>query len=195
MLTIKKRQTYLKNLGYYTGKIDGKEGPLLKEAYKKLQEDYFVRKKDIDGIYGNNTDILLQNAYNVKKYAKNFKLEEFKCGCGGKHCTGYPGVLSIQLLKNVQRVRTKFGPTTITSGMRCKPYNNSLPGSSKTSRHMPNAAGVCKALDIFNQKTRTEAGRIVVMNFWKLCPGWNYTYCNIGGNYPNMGNAVHVDVK
>ena len=46
MLTVKQRQNYLKTLGYYTGKIDGKEGPLLKEAYKKLQKDYFVREKD-----------------------------------------------------------------------------------------------------------------------------------------------------
>ena len=190
MLTIKQRQNYLKSLGYYTGKIDGKEGPLLKAAYKELQKDYFVREKDIDGIYGNNTDILLQNAYNVKRLTPNFKLEEFKCGCKGKHCTGYPVLLSTQLLKNVQRVRTKFGATTITSGMRCKPYNNSLVGSSATSRHMKG-----KALDIYNQKTRTEAGRRVVMAYWKLLPGWNYTYCNIGGNYPNMGNAVHIDVK
>ena len=195
MLTIKKRQTYLRDLGYYTGKIDGKEGPRTKAAYEELQKDYFVREKDIDGIYGKNTDILLQNAYNVKKYVKNFKLEEFKCGCGGEYCTGYPGVLSVQLLKNVQRVRTKFGATTITSGMRCKPYNNSLVGSSPSSRHMPNSAGICKALDIFNQKTRTEAGRRVVMSYWKLLPNWNYTYCNISGSHPNMGNAVHIDVK
>ncbi len=37
--------------------------------------------------------------YNVKNYCKNFNLKEFKCGCGGKHCTGYPVVLNVQLLK------------------------------------------------------------------------------------------------
>lgn len=52
MLSIKERQTYLKKYGFYTGKIDGIEGPLTKKAYLALQKKYFVRKMDIDGIYG-----------------------------------------------------------------------------------------------------------------------------------------------
>ena len=198
MLTVKQRKTYLKNLGYFKGKIDSKEDDELKKAYKDLQDDYFVRKKDRDGKYGPNTEKLLLNAYYVKKYTKNFDLKSdklFKCGCGGKYCTGYPGVLDIQLLKNIQRVRDKFGPTTITSGMRCRLYNNSLVGSSSTSRHMPNVTGRCRALDFANAKTNTEAGRKTVMAYWKSLPKYNYTYCNLGGNHPNMGNAVHGDVK
>ena len=162
MLTVKQRKTYLKKLGYFKGKIDNKEDDELKKAYKDLQDDFFIRKKDRDGKYGPNTEKLLLNAYYVKKYTKNFDLkkdERFKCGCGGKYCTGYPGVLDIQLLKNIQRVRDKFGPTTITSGMRCRLYNNSLVGSSSTSRHMPNVTGRCRALDFDNAKTHTEAGR------------------------------------
>lgn len=190
MLTIEERQVYLKNLGYYTGKIDKKEGPLLKAAYKALQDDYFIRQKDRDGLYGPNTDTLLVNAYYVKNYTKNFKMEEFRCNCKGKYCTGYPVKLDSQLLKNLQKVRTKFGPTTITSGMRCKQYNNSLAGSSSTSKHMKG-----KALDIYNSKTNTLSGRRSVMDYWKSLPKYNYTYCNENGNYPNMGNAVHVDVK
>ena len=38
MISIKTRQQYLKNLGFYKGKIDGKEGPLTKKAYKRLKE-------------------------------------------------------------------------------------------------------------------------------------------------------------
>lgn len=190
MLTMKTRQKYLKKLGYYAGKIDGIEGNLTKAAYKKLQKAYFTRESDIDGVYGKNTDILLVNAYRVFVYAKNFELEEFKCECGGRYCTGYPVKLSAQLLKNLQKVRNKYGATTITSGMRCKPYNNSLVGSSSTSKHMDG-----KALDIYNTKTRTEAGRKEVMAYVKKLTGHNYTYCNIGGSYPNMGNAVHFDVK
>lgn len=190
MLTVKVRQTYLKKLGFYTGKIDGIEGPLTKAAYKSLQKKFFTRKSDIDGKYGNDTEKLLVNAYRVAVYTKNFKLEEFKCECGGRYCTGYPVKLNAQLLKNLQEVRTAYGATTITSGMRCRPYNNSLVGSSPTSRHMDG-----KALDIVNPKTQTEAGRKTVMKYVKKLKGHNYTYCNIGGNYPNMGNAVHFDVK
>jgi len=190
MLTIRQRKTYLKKLGYYDGKINSIEDAELKAAYKDLQDDYFRNKKDRDGVYGKNTDILLVNAYNVHLYTKSFELREFRCGCGGQYCTGYPVLLDTQLLKNLQKVRTKFGPITITSGMRCKTYNNSLKGSSRTSRHMHG-----KAADIYNTKTRTEAGRKTVMAYWKKLPKANYTYCNIGNNHPNMGNAVHVDVK
>ena len=190
MLSIRTRQSYMKKLGFYKGKVDGIEGNLTKAGYRAIQESYFVREKDKDGVYGNDTDILLINAYRVWKYAKNFTLEEFRCGCNGKHCTGYPVLLDVQLLKNVQKIRKKFGATTITSGMRCKAYNNSLAGSSTVSKHMKG-----KALDIFNVKTITENGRKVVMEYVKTLKNHNYTYCSIGGNYPNMGNAVHFDVK
>lgn len=190
LLTVKERKTYLKKLGYYDGTINSIEDTDLKTAYKELQDDYFANKKDRDGLYGNNTDILLRNAYKINQNTKSFELREFRCGCCGQYCTGYPVVLDTQLLKNLQKVRTKFGPTTITSGVRCKGWNNSLAGSSTTSRHMSG-----KAADIYNTKTKTESGRKTVMAYWKKLTKANYTYCNIGGNHPNMGNAVHVDVK
>ena len=190
MLGKTKRQEYLKYLGFYDGEIDGLIGPKTKAAYKELQEKYFTREKDIDGVYGPNTDILLINAYNVKKYCKNFKLEEFKCGCKGAHCTGYPQIINTQLLINIQSARNKFGSITVTSGLRCKSYNNKLAGSSKTSRHLSG-----KALDIKNSKSKTLEGRKAIMNYWRTLPNYRYTYCNENGNYPNMGTAVHVDVK
>ena len=190
LLTKKTRQKYLKELGFYTGKIDGKEGNLTRAAYAKLQNKYFVRTRDKDGIYGSNTDTLLRNAYKVHLYCKNFQLEEFKCAWGGRYCTTYPKVLSTQLLKNLQAIRNTYGATTITSGMRCKPYNNSLVGSSSTSKHMSG-----KALDIVNAHTQTESNRRKVMTYIKKLKGHNYTYCNLDGSNPNMGNAVHFDVK
>lgn len=189
MLALRTRQTYLKELGLYTGEVDGVVGPLTKKAYVLLQDKYFTREADKDGLYGPNTEKLLINAYYVKKHTKNFTLDEFKCDCGGKYCTGYPVVLDEQLLKNIQTVRNKFGAITITSGMRCTNYNNSLVGSSRTSKHLKG-----KALDIYNPTTRTLAGRTKVMNYWKQLPNYNYTYCNVNGSHPNMGNAVHVDV-
>lgn len=190
MLSIRERQEYLKKLGLYSGVLDGVEGSKTKAAYLELQKKYFTREKDIDGMYGPNTDTLLQNAFRVEVYTKNFDLDEFKCNCGGKYCTGYPAILDVQLLRNLQDVRDKYGPAIITSGMRCKRYNNSLAGSSATSRHMKG-----KALDIFLDKTKMPSGRKEVMAYWKKLPRYNYTYCNIDGSHPNMGNAVHVDVK
>lgn len=203
MLTIKKRQTYLKELGYYSGKVDGIEGKLTKEAYLKLQKDYFVRKKDIDGIYGKNTDILLQNAYNVKKYCKNFTLKEFRCKCIDNKakcfCTGYPALLNTHLLKYIQEIRNDYGATTITSGMRCQKYNDSLKGSSKTSKHITG-----KAVDFYNWKgcknhtTRKETINKVIRKLYM-----SYAYCDgyartkLKTTYPNadnMGNEIHINV-
>lgn len=188
LLSVKKRQTYLKELGFYDGAVDGKAGAKTKAAYKALQDKHFKRESDRDGIYGSNTDILLRNAYNVKKYTKNFDLDEFECQCKGRYCTGYPATLSVNLLKNLQAVRDKFGSTTITSGLRCKRHNINEGGASK-SKHMYG-----KACDIRNSTSRSLAGRRKIMNFWKTLKYWNYTYCNENGNYPNMGTAVHVDV-
>lgn len=188
MLNIKARQKYLQYLGFYKGEIDGIEGELTKNAYLKLQKKYFIRKQDIDGIYGNDTDRLLQNAYNVEAYTKNFELKEFKCQCGGRYCTGYPAILDTQLLKNIQKIRDKYGATTITSGMRCTQHNANEGGVSN-SKHKYG-----KAADFVNSTSRSESGRKAIMSYWRTLPGNNYTYCNIGGNYPNMGRAVHVDV-
>ena len=189
LLSKKKRQEYLKALGFYNGNIDGIVGAKTKAAYKTLQKAYFTRDKDIDGIYGKDTDKLLRNAYNVKMYCPNFKLEEFKCGCKGKHCTGYPAVLDIQLLKNVQATRNKFGSTTIPSGLRCSKHNSAVGGASG-SRHKSG-----KAVDMKNAVSATVQGRVQIMAFWKTLPKWRYTYCNINGSNPNMGSSVHVDVK
>ena len=190
LLTVKKRQTYLKAIGLYEGKIDGKQNDATKKAYLKLQKKYFTRKSDIDGKYGKDTDILLRNAYRVHKWTKNFKLEEFKCGCGGKYCTGYPVVLNPHLLNNIQTLRNKYGAMTITSGMRDTKHNASLVGSSATSRHLKG-----KAVDFVCADSKTLAGRKKIMAEFKRLPNFHYTYCNENGNHPNMGNAIHIDVK
>lgn len=189
MLSVYNQMKCLKKLGYYTGKLDSIKGPLYQKAVKDLQNDYFTRAKDKDGLYGKNTDILLVNLYRIKLYTKNFKVEEFKCGCKG-NCTGYPAKLSTNLLKNLQKVRDKYGPVTITSGERCEKYNNSLTGSSKTSYHLKG-----KAVDFKIDKCSTESGRKGVMRFLKTLPNYHYTYCNLGNSHPNMGKAIHYDVR
>lgn len=201
MLSIKKRQEYLKALGFYDGKIDGKAGKLTKQAYKDLQKKYFFKAKDKDGLYGKNTDILLQNAYNVHSYCKNFDLlsDKLYCRCKGKYCTGYPVVISVNLLKNIQSIRDKFGATTITSCLRCQKYNDLQKGSSKTSKHIKG-----RAIDFRNAKTKTLAGRKEEMEYWFKLSKPSYAYCN--GAYrnskstgsrtaSNMGTSIHGDVS
>lgn len=187
MVTVKNRQKYLKTLGFYNGEIDGKEGSKTKAAYKALQKKYFTRSSDIDGVYGTNTNKLLLNAIRVHNRTENFKLEEFRCNCGAKYCTGYPNYLQITLLENLQKLRDKYKkPITITSGLRCKKYNASLSGSISTSRHMTG-----EALDLYiSGKSDTTAGRKEIIKVWMQYPKANYAYQGTAG----MGNATHVDI-
>jgi len=190
MLSVRSRQKYLNYIGINVGKEDGIEGKKTKAGYKKLQDMYFIRKADRDGLYGKDTDILLVNAYRVKKYTKNFKLEEFKCNCGGKYCTGYPAKLNTQMLKNLQAVRDKFGPVIVTFCLRCKKYNATVKGSSKDSLHIEG-----KAIDhAILPKTNTERGREEVAAYERKLTGVKYVYHNKNGKYPHMGNAIHMNM-
>ena len=200
MLSVKERQEYLKYLGYYTGSIDGKVGPKTKQAYKKLQNDYFFRKSDKDGLYGPNTDKLLVDVYRVKRYTKNFdiKRDQLYCRCKGKYCTGYPAYIDTNLLENLQAERDYSGATTVTSMLRCKEWNK-LQGGVPNSKHLKG-----KAVDYRNSRTRSLAGRKECINYWFKLKEPSYSYCNgwyrstSSSGYKkstSMGTSVHGDVK
>lgn len=59
-------QMMLKELGYYTGKIDGQFGSLTLEAVKRFQKDNNLL---VDGIVGNQTWTRLVSVYNAYKKA------------------------------------------------------------------------------------------------------------------------------
>jgi peptidoglycan hydrolase-like protein with peptidoglycan-binding domain len=200
MLTIRERQEKLKYLGFYKGAIDGIEGVKTKRAYYDLQKKYFFRKKDIDSKYGPNTEKLLISAYNVKRYTKNFDIKKDKlyCRCKGKYCTGFPAIIQIDLLKNLQSIRDKFGATTVTSMLRCKEWNK-LQGGATNSRHLKG-----KAVDFRNLKSLTLEKRKLQINYWITLPEARYSYCN--GYYKStsgsgkkvakkMGTSIHGDIK
>lgn len=195
MLSVKKRQQYLKDAKYYTGEIDGKMSSIRK-AILAMKKDFsdVMSKKEVSTVYTQSFNKLLVNDNRVRRATKNFSLRSDKkllCQCGGKYCNGAPTYLNEQLLINLQTLRDKYGPVTITCGLRCKKYNASLTGSVPNSGHTKG-----KALDIYiPDVTDTEYGRQKVMNTWKKLPGYKYTYANIGNNHPNMGNAVHIEVK
>ena len=177
MLSKELRIEYFKYLGL---------GEYCEDSILKAQQKYFARAKDHDGKYGPDTDKLIVNLYRVKRYAPHFSITEFRCHCNGKYCTGYPVYLSIRLLKNLEEVRVKFGPTSVTSGIRCKKWNSLQAGSASKSRHISG-----KAVDIAGSFTRSNAGRNKVKVFWYSLPGSNFCYHGTR----NMGNAVHCDVK
>ena len=200
MLSIKTRQKYLKALGLYNGSIDGVEGKLTKGAYKLLQNKFFARRKDVDGKYGNNTDILLQSAYNLKD-SKYFSLPEFKCHCNTKYCTGYPAVVSKDLVDNLDKLRKWAGaPIVITSPLRCLKWN-ALQGGVSSSYHTKG-----KATDIYCSKySHSLESRKKMINKFLTYSNSNMGYCNgymkyKGGSIikytsKTMGNATHIQVN
>lgn len=187
-LTVKERQTYLAELGFYKGRIDGLEGIKTSKAYADLQAKYFSRPQDVDGKYGKNTDILLRSAWNCRN-SKYFKLPEFKCKCGSRYCTGYPAELNPYLISGLNKLREKVGALTITSGLRCATWNSIQKGATH-SRHMSG-----KASDVKGAGTSTKAKRITVKTIWMAQKNARYTYCADDNTKYHMGTSVHVDVK
>ena len=186
MLSPEKRKEYMEYLGYeYNAK-----------GIKQLQYKYFTRKQDIDGKYGPDTDKLLRHVRNVKKFTKNFKPEEFKCDCGGRHCTGYPSWMKMTELKNLQTIRDHYNkPMKVTCGLRCKGRNKELQGSIQNSLHLSGYA-----TDFYMQGvTDTLANRKKAVKYFKTLPYFHYAYGNGINSYgsavsaPYMGNAMHID--
>lgn len=203
LLSVKKRQEYLKDLGFYNGLVDGKVGAKTKKAYKDLQVKYFTkesRPKDRNGIYGKDTDILLRNAHLFYEFnIKYFKLEEFRCKCK-KACTGYPDTLNKNLLINLDNLRVHYkNPINLSCGLRCKVHNKEV-GGSKNSGHLKGNAS-----DIYIKNySNTLAHRKNIVDFWTETLKCYHAYCNgyrvrngkvSHPSTPNMGNYTHVEVK
>lgn len=114
-------------------------------------------------------------------YFPNFTRTELACRCKGKYCKGYPAKIHFDLLHCLQKTREHFGkPMYVTSGLRCKKYNDSLKGSSKNSAHKSGMAA-----DVYIQGVDPAE----IVKFWKSL-NVGYSYCGT----PNMGNAAHVQI-
>ncbi len=115
----------------------------------------------------------------VCSYARYFTSVEFACKCG--KCNS-PAYLNPKLITYLDEMRKYFKkPVVITSGIRCKNYNNSLPGSSKSSGHLKG-----NAADVYIKGVEP----IDIFDWW---------YDNVPNGYSyygtiNMGNACHVEV-
>lgn len=110
-----------------------------------------------------------------------FTLAEFKCNCRKCRNNGNPTYLNAKLLTYLEQMRLHFGkPIIVTSGLRCRKYNNSLKGSSKNSRHLTGNAADVYIKDV-------EPAEIV--SYWKSL-NIGYSYCGTS----NMGNCAHVQI-
>lgn len=185
ILVWKDIQLKLSDRGYSCGTIDGIVGSKTINAIKKFQK---ANGLTADGIVGEQTmaklnepDIYMTEA--DWKKSKYFEEWEFACNCDGKYCNGFPKPILKQLVADMNNIREHFRkPIEITSGIRCKKYNDSLKGSSKTSKHLEGMA--CDFW--FDGMNKQE-----VINYCKTLPSYGYAYTN----EDNMKYAVHYEIK
>ena len=117
----------------------------------------------------------------------NFRKEEFKCPCCGSYGKG----IATTLLDTLQALRNKYGNLIVTSGYRCSSYNKKVGGATNSAHLKGQAADFYFGSGILANQTK----RIAVVNEIKKMANVHYTYCNVNGNYPNMGSAIHVDTN
>lgn len=203
LLSVKKRQKYLKDLGFYNGIIDGKEGVKTKKAYQDLQVKYFTKKlrpKDKNGIYGKDTDLLLRNAHLFFEYnIEHFTLEEYRCKCKS-YCTGYPTLINYKLLINEDTLRNHYKLSVNNScGLRCKKHNKEVGGSSSSGHLKGNACDM-----YIKSYSNTLQHRKNIVDYWTKELNNYHAYCNgyrvrngkvSHPNTPNMGDYTHIEVK
>lgn len=124
-----------------------------------------------------------------RKYP-NFSKSEFKCPCG--ECDGYGVGIAASLVTTLQELRNSKGKAiVISSGYRCPPFNSKIGGIQGSKHEQGRAADFYfKDGSLANQDLRINQ-----VNELKKTKYYNYSYCNINGNYPDMGSAIHLDTK
>lgn len=119
-----------------------------------------------------------------KKYP-NFKKSEFKCSCCGSYGVG----IASSLVELLQKLRNKYGSVIISSGYRCSKFNKKVGGASNSAHLKGQAADFYFSSGILAKQSK----RVAVVNEIKGMKNYHYSYCNVNGNHPNMGSAIHVD--
>ena len=118
---------------------------------------------------------------------KNFRKEEFKCPC----CGGYGVGIASSLVANLQKLRDKYGAVNITSGYRCPTWNRKVGGDYNSAHLKGQAADFYFASGLLANQSK----RVAVVNEIKGMPNYHWSYCNVNGNHPNMGSAIHMDTN
>lgn len=104
--------------------------------------------------------------------SKHFSDEEMACPCCGL-CE-----MNAKFMRELEDFRVLVGyPMRITSGMRCKKHNDSLPEAAKNSYHL-----VGKAADILWTKNRFMMLRIALAHFNGIGISKEFLHVDMGGN-------------
>lgn len=172
MLSKKQRQSYLKTIGLYTGKIDGIIGSGSKLAIKQFNIIFLNKNSET---YTEETDKKLRafyNSYTSSKFMldtdwaffKNLKKSEYKCKCNGL-CNGYPHKIYKRLVMVDQYERNLYDKSvTISSGVRCKKHNKNVGGVSN-SKHLYGRASDSRCGNNKAAARRKEVYKLPFVNY------------------------------
>ena len=117
----------------------------------------------------------------------HFQKEEFICPCCGSIGIG----IATSLVEDLEQLREEYGTLIITSGYRCENYNREVGGVSDSYHLKGQAVDFVFGSGILDNQDE----RIRIVNEIKTLPNYHYSYCNIDGDNPNMGTAIHIDTN
>lgn len=213
-MTIKQKQRFLKDQGFYTGEIDGKDGPLTKKATSEFQKSQHIK---VDGKFGPITtkvaEAIIKGDWKVgdikftyhrlkgnvdeiyieenSLLSKNFRLKEFmmhKDTCekaGVSEIDRKKVILYEQLVNACQKLRNKFGQCKVNSGYRNAKYNKYI-GGSKSSAHTEG-----KAADLEFKNAKPKEVQAYVRKHYKELG----IYGLESKTKPNCNQYTHIDIK
>lgn len=158
--------------------VDGLVGYKTIAAIKNFQK---VNGLVADGIAGEKTLVKLNTGIGITwDNIRYFKKAEFKCGCNGRYCNGYPAEIEMNLVSLLDKLRENFGvPIMVTSGVRCLKYNKEVGGVSD-SKHLEGMAADIYVAAVTRREVKVKAYEL----------GAEYSYYGTAG----MGNAVHINI-
>ena len=145
MEKVKKRQRLLSLLSdnqgrfYYTGAIDGKDGPMTKDGARRFLEDYgfevetVVDLGDAPTIDGNAVMVFSLAADGDKLVSPHFRVREFGCNDGSDVVLIHP-ILPVWA-EAFRTINGAFSPRHDGSAYRTVSYNATLDGASPKSKH------------------------------------------------------------
>jgi len=108
--------------------------------------------------------------------SKYFSESEFKCKCPG-YCKDEV-TIDMTLVKYLDELRANVGPISISSGVRCRKWNDQI-GGVKYSQHLKGLA-----VDI---RVRSSVHRRLLLSH--IAPNFKFTGVGVGENF------IHVDIR
>jgi len=110
----------------------------------------------IDGVAGTWVEDIAAPDVPDGYLSPHFRESEFDCN----HCNKHGETISDELIRVLEDVRARFGPTVINSGVRCRQHNANV-GGATNSRHLE---GNADAADIVCPDASVKIVREYLLN-------------------------------